>query len=194
MDDRSNELAIFEYSDGDIFSVPSDMLINPVNCKGVSGASLAKEFKEKFPVCQKRYEAACSQDVWITDPTGTRRKIAAFRPGDVLHFIDINVDKIQTSISEMTKEEVEELLLQRQHVVFFPTKNHWKNPSKYEYVEKGLKSLAKLLLQDGMEKVERVSIPALGCSLGGLVWEEVEAMVRKHLYHIPKTFILFPPK
>lgn len=195
MDDNINELkATFMYSDDDIFEVPSDMLVNPVNCKGVSGKGLALGFKKRFPVCQTKYEEVCRQTMYHTDPTGRRKKIAAFRPGDVLHFIDINVTKIGGAIDRMSPEEIDTLLNQRQHIVFLPTKNHWKNPSKYEYVESGLKSLANLLTKEGLENVHTISIPALGCGLGSLQWDNVEGIIRKKLGHLDKTFILFPPK
>lgn len=35
--------------DGDLFTVPADILINPINRAGISGAGLAKEFKRRFP-------------------------------------------------------------------------------------------------------------------------------------------------
>lgn len=39
--------------DGDLFTVPADILINPVNRMGISGAGLAKEFKKRFPSFDK---------------------------------------------------------------------------------------------------------------------------------------------
>lgn len=39
--------------DGDLFTVPADILINPVNRMGISGAGLAKEFKKRFPFFDK---------------------------------------------------------------------------------------------------------------------------------------------
>lgn len=43
-------------------------------------------------------------------------------------------------------------------VIAFPTKEHWKNPSKYEYIEKGLDSLKNLVL---FHKLEYIVIPKL---------------------------------
>jgi O-acetyl-ADP-ribose deacetylase (regulator of RNase III) len=36
-----------------------DVLVNPVNCVGVSGKGLAMEFKKRFPAAQLDYERAC---------------------------------------------------------------------------------------------------------------------------------------
>lgn len=41
--------------DGDLFTVPADILINPVNRMGISGAGLAKEFKRRFPEYEKEW-------------------------------------------------------------------------------------------------------------------------------------------
>ena len=52
-------------------------------------------------------------------------------------------------------------------IINFPTKKHWRNPSKYKYIESGLIWLAKFLKEYGGVKV---TIPALGCGHGGLDW------------------------
>lgn len=44
---------------GDIFDSDADVLVNPVNCVGVMGAGLAKEFKRRFPGMFLEYERAC---------------------------------------------------------------------------------------------------------------------------------------
>lgn len=48
-----------------IFDSGCQALVNPVNIKGVSGAGLAKVFKEKFPENQKNYENACKNG-WVS--------------------------------------------------------------------------------------------------------------------------------
>jgi O-acetyl-ADP-ribose deacetylase (regulator of RNase III) len=59
-------------------------------------------------------------------------------------------------------------------IVNFPTKDHWKNPSTYEYVHKGLNALADLI---DRHQFKSVAIPALGCSLGGLDWKTVKLLI-----------------
>lgn len=80
-------------------------------------------------------------------------------------------------------------------IVNFPTKVHWRNPSEYDYIEKGLIALRKYLYD---EKVESISIPPLGCGNGGLDWNRVKPMIvsaldglntRIHLYE-PSTKVL----
>ncbi len=49
---------IFEQS-GAIFSSGAEVLVNPVNCVGVMGAGLAKQFKIRFPEMFDEYVQAC---------------------------------------------------------------------------------------------------------------------------------------
>jgi O-acetyl-ADP-ribose deacetylase (regulator of RNase III) len=56
---------------GDIFASPCRVLVNPVNCVGVSGKGLAKEFKRRFPLSVKAYEKDCRSDnqgIWPGAP------------------------------------------------------------------------------------------------------------------------------
>ncbi|PKP18134.1 MAG: hypothetical protein CVU05_14185, partial [Bacteroidetes bacterium HGW-Bacteroidetes-21] len=63
-------------------------------------------------------------------------------------------------------------------IINFPTKVHWKNPSEYEYIEKGLKWL-KVYLSD--KENSTLTLPALGCGHGGLDWERVKSMIKNYL-------------
>lgn len=40
---------------GDIFQCRAEVIINPVNMKGVMGAGLAKQFRDTFPGIQEKY-------------------------------------------------------------------------------------------------------------------------------------------
>jgi O-acetyl-ADP-ribose deacetylase (regulator of RNase III) len=75
-------------------------------------------------------------------------------------------------------------------IINFPTKRHWREPSRYEDIEVGLKALRKYLAQEG--KV-RVVLPALGCGHGGLDWDRVSQMIRKHLADLEAEIIVFNP-
>lgn len=47
------------FTSGNIFENDALCLVNPVNCLGVMGAGLAKQFKERFPKCSEAYQKAC---------------------------------------------------------------------------------------------------------------------------------------
>ena len=60
------------------------------------------------------------------------------------------------------------------YIINFPTKKHWRNPSKYEYIEKGLKDLKKLIRE---YKIQSISIPPLGAGNGRLKWQIIKEMI-----------------
>ncbi len=63
-------------------------------------------------------------------------------------------------------------------IVNFPTKLHWRNPSRYEYIKDGLAELAKAIQE---HKIKSIAIPPLGCGNGGLNWEIVKKMIQETL-------------
>jgi O-acetyl-ADP-ribose deacetylase (regulator of RNase III) len=46
---------------GDIFTVPTTILVNPVNCVGVMGAGLAKQVKSRYPQMFSAYQEVCQR-------------------------------------------------------------------------------------------------------------------------------------
>jgi O-acetyl-ADP-ribose deacetylase (regulator of RNase III) len=59
-------------------------------------------------------------------------------------------------------------------IVNFPTKKHWRNPSKLEWIVDGLTDLNDVIARNG---IRSVAIPPLGAGNGGLDW----AAVRPHI-------------
>ena len=78
-------------------------------------------------------------------------------------------------------------------VVLFPTKRHWRNPSRLEDVESGLADLAnRLNRKDG---VTSISIPALGCGLGGLRWSDVKPLIEAFAERVPEVrVVVYEPR
>ncbi|RZM01253.1 MAG: phosphatase [Pedobacter sp.] len=75
-------------------------------------------------------------------------------------------------------------------IINFPTKEHWKQPSKYEYIESGLNALAAFITN---EKIKSVALPPLGCGNGGLDWEIVEPMIERHLSPLNADILVYKP-
>lgn len=63
-------------------------------------------------------------------------------------------------------------------ILNFPTKRDWRSPSQLADVEAGLKYLSEHYADMG---IYSLAMPALGCGLGGLEWEEVKALISKYL-------------
>lgn len=75
-------------------------------------------------------------------------------------------------------------------VINFPTKKHWRSPSKLAYIKQGLASLRAVIEDLG---IQSVAIPPLGAGNGGLNWAEVEPLIREALDGMPVTVSLFAP-
>jgi O-acetyl-ADP-ribose deacetylase (regulator of RNase III) len=76
-------------------------------------------------------------------------------------------------------------------IINFPTKNHWRNPSEYEYVENGLIWLSNYLKnKEGLT----ITLPALGCGHGGLDWEKVKQLILKYLEETSNNILVFEPE
>lgn len=76
------------------------------------------------------------------------------------------------------------------YILNFPTKTHWREKSKLEYIEQGLEELENVL-SDYL--IYSVAIPALGCGLGGLDWEEVGPLLENFKPKGARVEI-FPPR
>jgi O-acetyl-ADP-ribose deacetylase (regulator of RNase III) len=63
-------------------------------------------------------------------------------------------------------------------VLNFPTKRHWRESSRLEDIEEGLKYLAQNYEHWG---IYTLALPPLGCGNGGLSWNEVKPLVETHL-------------
>jgi O-acetyl-ADP-ribose deacetylase (regulator of RNase III) len=136
---------------GDIFASPCRVLVNPVNCVGVSGKGLAKEFKRRFPLSVKAYEKDCRDysagrslvsNLWLGSPT-------------------------EYALDEHGKI-----------IMFFATKLHWKEPSQLDDIDDGLCALAGNCIVDPA-RYPSVAIPALGCGLGQLSWRDVLPLIQE---------------
>jgi O-acetyl-ADP-ribose deacetylase (regulator of RNase III) len=63
-------------------------------------------------------------------------------------------------------------------IVNFPTKRHFKYPSKMIWIEQGLQHFIKTYKQQG---ITSVAFPKLGTNNGGLNWEDVKLVMEKYL-------------
>ena len=59
-------------------------------------------------------------------------------------------------------------------IINFPTKEHWRQPSKMEWIEEGLKDLKRVIVEKG---IRSIALPPLGSGNGGLGWPEVKKRI-----------------
>jgi len=187
-------MAEFIFSEKNIFEEDSlDVLINPVNCKGVPKTEISKDFAFRFPRSQKNYVEMCKKEIFIDDATGKKRKVKAFQPGDVLHYTDMDVTKIksfQDESEELTNEDLQNFITNSvQDVIYFPVKNHWKRKSKIDYVKTGVSGLKRIIDSEEMQdKINFIGIPKLSSELNNA---EVVDIFKENFAHLNYTFIFF---
>jgi O-acetyl-ADP-ribose deacetylase (regulator of RNase III) len=76
-------------------------------------------------------------------------------------------------------------------IINFPTKDHWKKPSEYRYIELGLVWLRGYLLEN---HISVLTLPALGCGHGGLDWDLVKPMIEVALQGLTTRILVFEPE
>ncbi|MGW3847116.1 type II toxin-antitoxin system antitoxin DNA ADP-ribosyl glycohydrolase DarG [Streptomyces fagopyri] len=90
-------------------------------------------------------------------------------------------DRGDVTVGRMHVHEVKQLGSPR-FIVNFPTKRHWRAPSRIEDVTSGLVALRDEIVERG---IKSIAVPPLGCGNGGLAWRDVEPMIRQALGTIP---------
>ena len=145
---------------GNIFEVNTEAIVNPVNCVGVMGKGLAKEFKHRYPRNFELYKVRCAA--------------GRMHPGQMLVYHTCKIENPKL-------------------VINFPTKRHWREKSRLEDIEAGLSDLLNVIQR---EHIHHIAIPALGCGLGGLRWDEVRRVISSHLEPLANDveILLFKPR
>lgn len=73
------------------------------------------------------------------------------------------------------------------YIINFPTKRHWKGKSKIEDVSAGLEAL----IADVQKlEIKSITIPPLGCGLGGLDWSDVRPLIEQAFLKVPSVRVL----
>lgn len=148
----------------DMFAMPTDILVCPVNLiPGVMGKGLALEFARRWPDLKRSHADCINWDVLRID-----------KPV----FVGIE-----------------------QQVIFIATKRHWRGNSNLTDLTMALGGLRKLLgtaaaaVQANSPDFKgwSIAIPALGCGLGKLDWDQVMPMILTFLADLPLTVYLYPP-
>ncbi len=138
---------------GDLFNSEADTLVNTINCVGVMGKGIAKEFKKRYPLMFNDYVERCNRGL--------------VRPGTPYYYQDDTVS-----------------------IINFPTKDHWRSPSKLSYIIQGLEWFVDNYSNLG---IKSVAFPPLGCGNGGLSWQIVGPIMYEKLSPLPIDIELYAP-
>ena len=139
---------------GNIFDSHSKTLVNTVNCVGIMGKGIARDFKDKYPLMFKDYVQRC--------------KAGDIKPGHPYYYSDL----CGTSI------------------INFPTKDHWRSPSKLSYIVDGLNWFRENYEELG---ITSIAFPPLGCGNGGLTWALVGPIMYTKLVDLPIDIEIYAP-
>jgi len=73
-------------------------------------------------------------------------------------------------------------------ILLFPTKEHWRNPSKLEYIENGL---IKFVNTYADKNITSIAFPRLGCGNGELNWDDVRQLMERYLKPLPIDIYIY---
>ena len=76
-------------------------------------------------------------------------------------------------------------------IINFPTKRHWRDPSRLADIDSGLEDLRRVVLEFG---IASIAVPALGCGLGGLDWTDVEMLIQERLEGCGASVSVYGPQ
>jgi O-acetyl-ADP-ribose deacetylase (regulator of RNase III) len=72
-------------------------------------------------------------------------------------------------------------------IINFPTKKHWRQPSKLDWIKEGLVNLCGVIQEKG---IRSIAIPPLGAGNGGLDWNEVRPLMENALGSLKDVDVL----
>jgi len=158
--------------DGDMFFSRAQTLTISVNTVGVMGKGVASRARYQFPDVYVRYQDLCR-----------KRQLKMGKP--VLYKREVSFDfEMADEPSTLTNPNAETWFL------LFPTKKHWSDKSNISDIEAGLKWLVENYKKEG---IKSLALPALGCGLGGLEWEDVGPMLVQYLSVLDIPVSIFLP-
>lgn len=73
------------------------------------------------------------------------------------------------------------------YIINFPTKRHWRNPSRMDDIDAGLEDLVAVIRQ---RHISSIALPRLGCGLGGLPWPPVRQRIEDTLGNVDGLLVL----
>lgn len=98
--------------------------------------------------------------------------------------------KKELNVGQMLVVTDSNSLIGTKTIINFPTKTHWRLPSEYSYIERGLKSLRQEIID---RKIDSIAVPPLGSHNGGLDWNQVKPMVESALSDLDCDVYIYEP-
>lgn len=159
--------------DGDMFFSNMQTLTISVNLQGIMGKGLASRAKYQFPDVYVKYQDACRS-----------KRITATRP--YLYKREGSLDQDLADLDRPLKSpnSVKWFLL-------FATKRKWREDSRLDDIEGGLDWLRQNWKAEG---ISSLALPALGCGLGNLKWQDVGPLMCRYLDQLGIDVAIYLPR
>lgn len=163
------------YAHGNILDSRASLIINPCNTVGIAGAGLSKAIMDRYPQLLEPYREACFSELlsvgkpYFQKRLGNKPKTGQLPP--------------PTSIKSGDSP----------HILHFPTKKDWRNPSQLSFIEQGLAHFVERF-DEYAPHVSIIAFPRLGSGLGGLDWLKVRSLMEQHLSKLPVKVIIYHNK
>ena len=75
-------------------------------------------------------------------------------------------------------------------IINFPTKQHWRHPSKMGWITDGLEDLKQVIAEHG---IRSIALPPLGSGNGGLNWADVRPRIEAALADLGTDIVVYEP-
>jgi O-acetyl-ADP-ribose deacetylase (regulator of RNase III) len=72
-------------------------------------------------------------------------------------------------------------------ILHFPTKKHWRDGSRLEWVREALEDLVRVARENG---IRSMAVPPLGCGNGGLEWPRVRKEIEAAFPDVPDVDVM----
>ncbi|WP_029921045.1 type II toxin-antitoxin system antitoxin DNA ADP-ribosyl glycohydrolase DarG [Nevskia soli] len=95
--------------------------------------------------------------------------------------------KKEIKVGHMFVVERLELLGGPHWIINFPTKKHWRQPTKLEWIVEGLADLHRVITEN---HIRSIAVPPLGCGNGGLDWKDVRPTIEAALSDLAGVDVL----
>jgi len=81
-------------------------------------------------------------------------------------------------------------MLGPRYIINFATKQHWRAPSRFEWIREGLAALRREI---EARRIRSIAIPPLGAGNGGLRWADVKPLIEEQLSGLDCDVTVFEP-
>lgn len=163
------------YVSGNILDSKASVIVNPCNTMGVAGAGLSAAIMQRYPQLLEPYREACfNHTLEVGKPYFQQGLPTKIKTGTLP-----NPNQVKSADSP--------------HILHFPTKKDWRNPSQLSFIEEGLAHFV-THFEEYKSFVSTVAFPRLGAGLGGLDWIKVRGLMEQYLSKLPVKVLVFHDK